>query len=220
MVFVGQLETLAQLLVLLLITLKVSEVNTLGSRLSTLVLAAGEYLIVQNLNLFTMWEVWRQQEMVSQVIVMVVVIKLKGVHAEKVGGISQELKGLRSSLSDIDQMKFGFDNSKLHKGKILLSANSLNFSYDTQALWAENLNFQITSGERIALKGTNGSGKTTLIKLILGSIEPQTGTIYRADSRSVYIDQDYSLIDNKLTIYEQTQQFNIFALQENFVRNM
>ncbi len=40
--------------------------------------------------------------------------KLKGVHTEKINGISQELKELRSSLSDIDQMKFGFDNSKLH----------------------------------------------------------------------------------------------------------
>jgi ATPase subunit of ABC transporter with duplicated ATPase domains len=144
--------------------------------------------------------------------------KLKGVHAEKVVDISQELKELRSSLSDIDQMKFGFDNSKLYKGKILFSANGLNFSYDTQALWAENLNFQITSGERIALKGTNGSGKTTLIKLILGTIEPQTGTVYRAESKSVYIDQDYSLIDNEMTIYEQAQQFNIFALQEHEVK--
>jgi ATPase subunit of ABC transporter with duplicated ATPase domains len=143
--------------------------------------------------------------------------KLKGVHAEKVGNISQELKELRSSLSEIDKMKFGFDNSKLHKGKILFSANDLNFSYDNQ-LWAENLNFQITSGERIALKGANGSGKTTLIKLIFGNIEPKTGTVYRAENKSVYIDQDYSLIDNSLTVYEQAQKFNDFALQEHEVK--
>jgi ATPase subunit of ABC transporter with duplicated ATPase domains len=80
------------------------------------------------------------------------------------------------------------------------------------------LNFQITSGERIALKGANGSGKTTLIKLILGDIEPQTGTIYRADNKSVYIDQDYSLLDNKLKIYEQAEQFNVSALQEHKIK--
>ena len=144
--------------------------------------------------------------------------KMKSVHTEKIGSVSQELQELRSSLPDIDKMKFGFDNSAWHKGKILFTANDLNFSYDTQPLWTENLNFKITSGERIALKGKNGSGKTTLIKLILGNIEPQTGKVYRADNKSVYIDQDYSLIDDKLKVYEQAEQFNTSALQEHEIK--
>jgi len=144
--------------------------------------------------------------------------KLKSVHAEKIGDISQELQELRSSLPDINKMKFGFDNSALHKGKVLFTATNINFTYNTQPLWNNNLNFQITSGERIALKGQNGSGKTTLIKLILGDIEPQTGTIYRADNKAVYIDQDYSLLDNKLKVYEQAQQFNVSALQEHEIK--
>ena len=144
--------------------------------------------------------------------------KMKSVHTEKIGSVSQELQELRSSLPDIDKMKFGFDNSALHKGKILFTANDLNISYDTQPLWTENLNFKIISGERIALKGKNGSGKTTLIKLILGNIEPQTGTVYRADNKSVYIDQDYSLIDDKLKVYEQAEQFNTSALQEHEIK--
>lgn len=144
--------------------------------------------------------------------------KLKSVHTEKIGGISQDLQDLRSSQPDIDKMKFGFDNPALHKGKILFTATNLTFSYNAQPLWEDNLNFQITSGERIALKGQNGSGKTTLIKLILGDIEPQTGTIYRAENKSVYIDQDYSLLDNKLKIYEQAQRFNVSALQEHEIK--
>lgn len=144
--------------------------------------------------------------------------KLKSVHTKKIGGISQELQELRSSLPDIDKMKFGFDNSALHKGKILFTATNLNFAYTTQPLWNENLNFQITSGERIALKGQNGSGKTTLIKLILGDIELQKGTIYRADNKAVYIDQDYSLLDDQLKVFEQAQQFNVSALQEHEIK--
>jgi ATPase subunit of ABC transporter with duplicated ATPase domains len=93
--------------------------------------------------------------------------KIKGVHAEKIGSISQELKELRSALPDVDKMKFGFDNSVLHKGKILFTARNINYGYDNQLLWKDNLNFQITSEERIALKGLNGSGKTTLIKITL-----------------------------------------------------
>jgi ATPase subunit of ABC transporter with duplicated ATPase domains len=144
--------------------------------------------------------------------------KLKSVHAEKIGGISQDLQELRSALPDIDKMKFGFDNSALHKRKILFTATDINFTYNTQQLWSENKTFEILSGERIALKGQNGSGKTTLIKLLLGDIEPETGTIYRAENKSVYIDQDYSLLDNKLKVYEQAQQFNTSALQEHEIK--
>jgi len=144
--------------------------------------------------------------------------KLKSVHTEKIGGISQELQELRSSLSDMDKMKFGFNNPALYKGKILFTATAINFAYNAKQLWKSNMDFQIVSGERIALKGTNGSGKTTLIKLILGDIEPRTGAIYRADHRSVYIDQDYSLIDNTLKVYEQAQQFNISALKEHEIK--
>src|SRR5690606_2940594 len=112
--------------------------------------------------------------------------KIKSVQAEKMDGISKDLHQLRSTLSSIDKMKFGFDNSGLHKGKILFKGQEINFSYDSQPLWKENLNLQILSGERIALKGLNGSGKTTLIKLIIGSLEPQIGTVYRSENKSVY----------------------------------
>lgn len=144
--------------------------------------------------------------------------KIKTAHTEKIDGISQELKELRSTLPDLDKMKFGFDNSVLHNGKVLFTAIDINFSYDKQQLWKNSLSFQITSGKRIALKGQNGSGKTTLIKLILGSLQPQMGMIYSAENKSAYIDQDYSLLNNKLKVYEQAQSFNTSALQEHEVK--
>ncbi|MEQ9100728.1 MAG: ABC-F family ATP-binding cassette domain-containing protein [Imperialibacter sp.] len=134
--------------------------------------------------------------------------RLKGVHAEKIGEITQELSSLRKELPDRDTMKFGFDNSNLHKGKVLVEGKKLNYGYGEKALWAHGIDFRITSGDRIAIKGLNGSGKTTLIRLILGDTQPQSGTIYRAGSSAIYIDQDYSLIDNKLTVYDQAQLFN------------
>lgn len=144
--------------------------------------------------------------------------RLKKVHAEKTGGIAQELQALRAALPDTDKMKLGFDDAALHKGKILFTATAINFGYGNQLLWQQDLSFQITSGERIILKGLNGSGKTTLIKIILGKLEPQTGTVYRADNQPVYIDQDYSLIDNQLSVYEQAQQYNTSALQEHEIK--
>lgn len=144
--------------------------------------------------------------------------KAQSVHIEKTGNISRELQELRSALPDIDKMKFGFDNSGLHKGKIVFIANEINYGYNHRFLWKENLSFQIKSGERIALKGLNGSGKTTLIRIVLGALEPQAGTVYRAGSKPVYIDQDYSLIDNGLKVYEQAQKANVSAWQEHEIK--
>lgn len=143
---------------------------------------------------------------------------MKGVHAEKVSGITQELSQLRGELSTESKMKIYFDNSGLHRGRILITAEQLNFSFDEQPLWTEALTFRISSGERISLKGANGSGKTTLIRILLGQILPSQGTIDRSDFKHIYMDQDYSLIDNHLTVYEQAQKFNSGALQEHEIK--
>ncbi|MFL9483408.1 ribosomal protection-like ABC-F family protein [Chitinophagaceae bacterium LWZ2-11] len=144
--------------------------------------------------------------------------RMKDVHADKVNGISQELNELRATLPDIDKMKIALDNSALHKGKILVTAKELNFGYNDRLLWKQALNFQIITGERIVIKGLNGSGKTTLIKMILGELQPSCGTIERAAVKAIYIDQDYSLIDNTLSVYEQAEQYNSGALQEHEIK--
>jgi ATPase subunit of ABC transporter with duplicated ATPase domains len=144
--------------------------------------------------------------------------KIKNTHAEKIDGISGELQALRNELPDVDKMKFGFDNTTLHKGKILFTATGINYAYNNKLLWNDNSDIQITSGERIVIKGLNGSGKSTLIKIILGELEPATGVVYRADNNHVYIDQDYSLINNRYTVYEQALQYNRTALQEHEIK--
>ena len=144
--------------------------------------------------------------------------RMKDVHTEKVGAISQELTQLRTALPEISKMKMDFDNSALHKGKMLVTAKNVNFRYSDKLLWERPLSFQITSGERIAVMGPNGSGKTTLIKMILSVLQPGCGTVECATIKAIYIDQDYSLIDNRLTVYEQAQQFNSGALEEHEIK--
>lgn len=145
--------------------------------------------------------------------------KLKNVHTEKIGELTRQLTQLRSNLPAIDKMKMDMDHSALHKGKVLVAAHGINFNYDeSQPLWKQPLNFEIVSGRRFAITGSNGSGKTTLIKLMLGKIQPGAGKIARADFSSIYIDQDYSLIGNELTVYQQAQEYNSGALQEHDVK--
>ena len=142
------------------------------------------------------------------------------IHSEKTQRLHEELHRLRSSEPETDRMKFEFDDSLLHRGKNLFVAENINFRYGEkkEVLWDKNLNIHIVSGERIAVKGRNGSGKTTLIRLILGILTPHCGKIDIAETTAIYIDQDYSLIDEQLTVYEQAQSFNIAGLQEHEVK--
>jgi len=57
-----------------------------------------------------------------------------------------------------------------------------------------------------------------LVKILLGTLQPSYGTIKGAGFNAFYIDQDYSVINNVLTVYQQAQQFNAGALQEHEIR--
>lgn len=146
--------------------------------------------------------------------------KLKSIHADKINDISGDLRDLRSSVRNVDQMKVSFNDSELHSGKVLISAEGINFKYSEENLWTENLNFEIRSGDRISVKGSNGSGKTTLIKLLLGDLIPSVGEIIKSDFNTIYIDQEYSLIDKDSSIEEFAQKFNDNALQESEVKTL
>ncbi|RNA63091.1 ABC transporter ATP-binding protein [Chryseobacterium nematophagum] len=146
--------------------------------------------------------------------------KLKSVHAEKINDISGDLRDLRSSVRNADQMKVNFNDSNLHSGKILISAAEINYAYGEEKLWKENLTIELRSGDRVSIKGLNGSGKTTLIKLLLGDLQPSVGTISRSDFQTIYIDQEYSLLAQQTTVYDFAQQFNDNALQESEVKTL
>jgi ATPase subunit of ABC transporter with duplicated ATPase domains len=146
--------------------------------------------------------------------------RLKAVHAEKISTISGDLRELRSSVRNSDQMKVNFNDSNLHSGKILISAEEINYTYHEVNLWKENLSIEIRSGDRIAVKGSNGSGKTTLIKLLLGKLQPSAGKVTRSDFQWIYIDREYSLIDKSATVYEFVRQFNDRALPEPEVKTL
>jgi len=66
----------------------------------------------------------------------------------------------------------------------------VSFSYEQPVI--ENLSFEISRGEFIAVLGPNGSGKTTMLRLILGLLRPEKGRIevfgYDSRERSKFID--------------------------------
>ena len=143
--------------------------------------------------------------------------KLSNVHAEKTDKIQQEITNLKGSLPQTNKLKTDFNASALHIGKILVTAQNINFHYSDSNtnLWTVPLSFQLRSGNRFCIKGDNGSGKTTLLKLITGELTPTGGTIERADFTYIYLDQEYSLIQNEYTVSEQAEAFNLRHLPEH-----
>ena len=61
---------------------------------------------------------------------------------------------------------------------MLISADSLQFGFNGGSL-LEDVCFSLNEGDRVGLIGANGEGKTTLIRLILGELEPESGTLFR-----------------------------------------
>lgn len=144
--------------------------------------------------------------------------KLMNVHADKMDGVLEDMKSIRQQLHDKKDLKMNFENTDLHSGKILVDARDINFGYSENLLWEHSLSFQIRSNDRIVITGRNGVGKTTLLKLIFGVLEPSNGEIERADFNYVYVDQDYSIINDELTVFEQIQQFNKRHLSDDELR--
>jgi ABC-2 type transport system ATP-binding protein len=71
----------------------------------------------------------------------------------------------------------------------------------------EPTDFDVRSGETVALIGPNGAGKSTLLSLLAGSLEPSAGTVERVDSVRVgWVPQRPSLYD-RLTARENLELF-------------
>jgi ATP-binding cassette subfamily F protein uup len=74
------------------------------------------------------------------------------------------------------------------KSKRLVHFEGVKFAFSTPLI--DGLDFTVMSGMRVGLVGANGSGKTTLLRLLRGEIEPQSGTVERAEGLNVvYFDQ-------------------------------
>lgn len=71
----------------------------------------------------------------------------------------------------------------------MVTIKNLSFSYTKGSDLLKNINLDIPSGVYLSVLGENGSCKSTLIKLILGIIKPDDGTITLDSNKISYVPQ-------------------------------
>lgn len=93
-------------------------------------------------------------------------------------------------------------------GTKVITIEQASVSYDsTQIL--KPFDAQIMRGDRIGVIGPNGSGKTTLLKLMLGKLQPSSGSVEHGSKLDIaYFDQMRDQLDYDKTVFENVADGN------------
>ncbi|HSR02600.1 MAG TPA: ATP-binding cassette domain-containing protein [Methylophilaceae bacterium] len=98
-----------------------------------------------------------------------------------------------------DNVKLNIDVGE-RSGKLVAVLENVSKSYGDNQL-IKNFSTRILRSDRIGLIGPNGIGKSTLLKLILGEIEPDCGTVERGTNLNIaYFDQMREQLDEEATL--------------------
>ncbi|MDR3612132.1 MAG: ABC-F family ATP-binding cassette domain-containing protein [Candidatus Obscuribacterales bacterium] len=115
------------------------------------------------------------------------------------GKLMDNLADVKTRNSMNTAIEIGFDASG-RKAKELISVKQLKKGFSGKTL-IKDLSFVLSNGTKLGLVGRNGSGKSTLLKLLVGSIEPDSGTVKRAnDLKIVLFDQNREQLDQSKTL--------------------
>lgn len=143
----------------------------------------------------------------------------------KAAKIAKKSKAIYTRIEQLDEVRrlkdeqtidVAFDSDMDKTGSILVRGDNLAKSYGERILF-QNLNLEISSGNKIGLIGENGVGKSTLLKGIVG-IENMDGDLYISPSTKMgYFSQELTNLDDSISILEELKKVNT---DETYVRTL
>ncbi len=87
-------------------------------------------------------------------------------------------------------------------GRKVIEATGLAKSYDDKTI-VRDLSVTVQRGDRVAFVGPNGVGKTTVIKMLLGEVEPDEGTIKHGTNLNIAVfDQARAALNPDVTLWD------------------
>ncbi|WP_420859262.1 ABC-F family ATP-binding cassette domain-containing protein [Marivivens marinus] len=87
-------------------------------------------------------------------------------------------------------------------GKKVIEAEGLVKSYDGKPI-VKGFSLTVQRGDRVAFVGPNGVGKTSLIKMLLGEVQPDAGTIKHGTNLAIAVfDQARAQLDPDMSLWD------------------
>lgn len=97
------------------------------------------------------------------------------------------------------QVNISIDDST-RSGKVVAELTDVSKSFGDRVI-VRDLNLRLLRGDKLGLVGPNGAGKSTIIKLILGDLEPDAGSVKRGSKLEVaYFDQFRDQLNDEATL--------------------
>jgi ATP-binding cassette subfamily F protein uup len=91
-------------------------------------------------------------------------------------------------------------------GQRVVQATAVTFSYGDRPI-LRDFSTEVYRGDRVGLIGPNGVGKTTLLRILLGELQPQSGTVKLGTQLAVaYFDQLRAQLDETKTVRESVAE--------------
>jgi len=99
------------------------------------------------------------------------------------------------------ELNLGVDSGAV-SGKLVADIKSVSKAFGDRTIF-RNLTTRIIRGDRLAIVGPNGAGKTTLVKVLLGELAPDEGTVRMgANLEPLYLDQSREGLKSDMTLWD------------------
>ena len=97
----------------------------------------------------------------------------------------------------------------------LLEVENLTHSFGDKLLYKDS-SFELYKGEHMGIVGQNGAGKSTLIKILLGEILPDKGTVRWQNGITIGNLDQYAIVEEEQTIFDylRTAFKDLYKLEE------